>query len=689
MKTRPPSVALRFFDDPIVLSSEVVSGRAAETGCPAYGVCLPASPDLEDDAARLTHLIAGGIVHATAFYRLRNSSGAVRYYLLIVPRATTDCRTLADLYLHGDSDDGGYSLSTDPPRLLGIASQLLGLLEACHQLGLVHGALDPTNLYYSVQGDQLLLGPTRPFARPLEEIRRRTRLTEACDSREVSEADIVQPPEVFLLEGREATATATTAGDVWMAGMTLALILFGSSALRRFTTRKNYSVDLVTLLIDLVGVPRRPGSLPLERTAEARLVEAFRDVRPLLPAKSLPRRLNACLLALLEYAPERRPGAGLALEILGDVPPHFRTSRGPRALSPPTALLQRFSGGRLSLDVVRGPGEEESERLYAYASADREHTRQPSQSPASTGRLDALHQLLEDPTYRPRRKRRVRPRSSPAEVHRASDVHRVVKGAFRTAEEREEDNDDMLTKERIAQALLRSGKSEDEPRFAELRPVRSVISPRTVKVERCSASQRLREDEARLHSFSGLAEPLLTSFDGPVLARSRCQVVDLAIDRHERRERREKHERWRDQAGDPVDQVEQADQEQVCTVVLHRLSTPYKAPLTVDAAVELRLRGRGDETLATGGQAGVRIPEPLEPNLSVPVQLHVRVYASPSVAGVAYGVFVGRLLLALRVRGEACSALAFPLELDRNGGPRGPEWLASTNEVAAALVEVV
>ncbi|TNJ27595.1 hypothetical protein GMRT_14433 [Giardia muris] len=666
MKTRPPSVALRFFDDPIVLSPEVISGRAAENGCPAYGVCLPASPGLEDDAARLTHLIAGGIVHATAFYRLRNGSGAIRYYLLIIPRATADCMTLADLYLRSD----GSPLSTDPSRLVGIASQLLGLLEACHQLGLVHGALDPANLYYSIQEGQVLLGPTRPFARPLEEIRRRTMLVEACDSCEVSETDVVQPPEVFLLDGRDVTNT--TAGDIWMAGMTLVLISFGPTVLGRFTTRKNYSVDLVTFLIDLVGVPRRPGSLPLEKTAEARLVEAFKDVTPLLPAKYFPRRLNACLLALLEYAPERRPGAGLALEILGDVPPHFRTSRGPRALSPPTALLQRFAGRRLSLDVVRGPSEEESECLYG------ERDRQSSQSPASTERLNALRLLLDDPTYKLHRKRRTRPRSSPAEVHRASDVHLLARAAFKTDEE-----DPPLTKEEIAQVLLRHGRSEEEPQFAELRPVRSILSPRAHKVERCAVSQRLKEEETKLQSYSGLTDPLLTSFDGPVLARSHYQVVDMAIDRHDRRRRQLEQLGRTEQA----DQVEA--QAQVCTVVLHRLSTPYKASLTIDAAVELRLRGRGDETLATGGQAGVRIPEPLEPNLSVPVQLHVRVYASPGVSNTSYGVFVGRLLLALRMRGGTCSALAFPLELDRNVGPRGPEWLASTNEVAAALVEIV
>lgn len=127
----------------------------------------------------------------------------------------------------------------------------------------------------------------------------------------------------------------------------------------------------------------------------------------------------------------------------------------------------------------------------------------------------------------------------------------------------------------------------------------------------------------------------------------------------------------------------------ICTVVIHRLSTPYKAELNVDIAVELRPAGHSSKFSFIGSMSNVKIAEPSDFGISVPINVEIKVVSFDSALREYSGVLTGRLVVSINTPSNTCRVISFNLNVDIREIPKDPEWVLSTNGLASALLEIL
>lgn len=127
----------------------------------------------------------------------------------------------------------------------------------------------------------------------------------------------------------------------------------------------------------------------------------------------------------------------------------------------------------------------------------------------------------------------------------------------------------------------------------------------------------------------------------------------------------------------------------ICTIVMHRLSTPYKAELNVDFAVELKPAGHSSKSSFIGSMSNVTISEPPDFGISVPTNVELKVVSFDSALRDYSGVLDGRLVVSINAPSNTCKVISFNLHIDVREIPKPQEWVLSTNGLASALLEVL
>ncbi|EFO65256.1 Hypothetical protein GLP15_119 [Giardia lamblia P15] len=127
----------------------------------------------------------------------------------------------------------------------------------------------------------------------------------------------------------------------------------------------------------------------------------------------------------------------------------------------------------------------------------------------------------------------------------------------------------------------------------------------------------------------------------------------------------------------------------ICTIVMHRLSTPYKAELNADFAVELKPVGHSSRSSFIGSMSNVKIAEPPDFGISVPTNVEIKVVSFDSALRDYSGILSGRLVVSINTPLNTCKVISFNLRIDIREMPKPQEWMLSTNGLASALLEVL
>lgn len=127
----------------------------------------------------------------------------------------------------------------------------------------------------------------------------------------------------------------------------------------------------------------------------------------------------------------------------------------------------------------------------------------------------------------------------------------------------------------------------------------------------------------------------------------------------------------------------------ICSVVLHRLSTPYKAKLNVDIAVELKPAGHSSKASFIGSMSNVQVSEPPDFGISVPINEEIKVVSFDTILRDYSGTLTGRLVVSINTPSNTCKVISFNLYVDTRDIPKEPEWVLSTNGLASALLEIL
>lgn len=766
MLPTPPSAALSFFRNPVVLSHAVISGISRETGIESYGICLPAKQVPKQLATQLTVLISTSYLHVSAFYQLKSSAGDIRYYLLVIPRDdAADVRPYMSLY--GILRD---KMQLDCGLFEPLALQLLDLLDTFSHLRYTHGAICPSNIYLSPAQLSVRLGPPMPFAAYLIDVERTTMIDSSVHS-----YDVCIPPECFLIY-KSTINCLQPSTDAWMVGASLLYVVLGTKFIESHFTSSysDYRVELITLLFHALGPPRQLGSLPLQKEAEEKLISSFEGIVPYLDCSnqiSFPEalRLNGfrrsvikrIVTGLMTYDFNSRLRPGLALEImkkeidrleLTNCTPNCHSSsdhaaqllhterqdlhtcqkrRRSRSMSPHKRRSTSSRGASLAVDAP-------SSHLCVETLA-RQPVNHRSKS-SSTDMDELVKQVRSSIDYGAIAANTISTRalkramvSSPIES--ARDIQATLQKEYETRPSVE----DLIIP---SKASLSRGTASIKPLTVEKdKPSRrseSVHYKRYSKVLREQVSRELACTERRLNSDrKPLAQSLQLSADNPNASRDSVNEFSVAAPEYDRgdglfvdsmdaplleitkelpllskgsdvkaytqmslpvtlaskiREPVCSDNRYEPPISDDSIRCQSTGKKvarDICTIVIHRLSTPYKAQLNVDFAVELKPAGHSSRSSFIGSMSNVKIAEPPDFGISVPTNVEIKVVNFDPASRDYSGVLSGRLVVSINAPLNTCKVISFNLRIDIREMPKPQEWMLSTNGLASALLEVL
>lgn len=807
----PPRSALTLFDAPLILSRWVFSGIFRETGLSSFGICLGVQDISRKVVEHMTQLIEADVLHVSSFFKLRAAGEDVRYYLLVIPR--TD-----NLF----STDGSYvplslliqSRPLDNPSLLAsILPQVLALTDACHRLHVTHGAVVPSNIFVNKLTQCVRLGPPIQFASKLLRV---LDCAADADAKSVFELALCTPPELFLRNRRSLASVSCEAGfypevDAWMCGMTFVCCFFGLGFFysRLGGAQTDASVEMISLLFELVGPPARVGALPIDRQAEQKLIDAFSGTPVLLRegahGRLLTPSIHKCVLGLLRYDPSTRIRVGLGLELLGAsavghgirLPPRLSRAgsgapeaRGvsvpPRAVHavacPPEYVAPPLEPGP---EPVPAPASASASDLGAHSadtSASQSRAGSASSNSALTeddyafiqvlnGRSDDLQKLLRACPARSTAKTIKAATTShamqtvdpslqhrlPCPIEDAEDLRERLRQDIRACTYRRADSssiDEILGPSlleqlcnRDAQAGRRAlevrgpapqykshgrgdkaarhslredryccGKTGPGASTASITESVSITSADTCPVSLTARALRhcpgMSADSSVYHSPTRAGAPGTAKFkdvrtahhDKTLFDAPRCMFL------HEDSQEPPLHSLrsklavglLSSAATDTAAQLSQGQESAMplplsntngCVKLLclsvSRLLSPFREAAVADVACELFYLERSDKR-CYGGVAGIRIPAPLEPGLSVPVSIILDVYTASKALRLQPVTLRGRLVLSVTVGpDDPPILLTYPLDIDMHGAPPGKYWVGSDNGMASAFIDVL
>ncbi|CAL6026895.1 Conserved_hypothetical protein [Hexamita inflata] len=158
----PPKSCMSYFQDPLILSSSLICGRARNELTASYGMIVVASEVPADYLKIFLSLINKQLFSVTQLCQVKQDERP-KYLMCITPRpdpflTTSQFLPLSHLITHNRLQD--------PQLFTRIFSQLLSQTNRLHQHSLVHAALLPSNIFVNVSTKKLLLGPPLIFSKP-------------------------------------------------------------------------------------------------------------------------------------------------------------------------------------------------------------------------------------------------------------------------------------------------------------------------------------------------------------------------------------------------------------------------------------------------------------------------------------------------------------------------------------------
>lgn len=202
MSMNPPKQCLRYFNEPLILSSNLISGCVRGQLVQQYGTIVRSDNIPAEYLEKFLKLITKHVYSVTQLCQVKEG-GTVKYFMCVMLKPDLlnknhQILSLSQLIQRGQFKD-------DAQLLTRVASQLLFLANKTHQFSVVHGAICPTNVFFDSERYNLMLGPPLGFARPY--------LKQFCSQEEL---DGCTPEELKTLGNAEQKITWQT--DAYQVG---------------------------------------------------------------------------------------------------------------------------------------------------------------------------------------------------------------------------------------------------------------------------------------------------------------------------------------------------------------------------------------------------------------------------------------------------------------------------------------